>query len=395
MNVNISNKELPPNLRPAWLQIDLDAIAHNTRQIKIYLGDVELLAVVKADGYGLGAVHCAPVILANGADRLGVVILDGAIELRRAGIQAPILNLGGILPKQADIVLEHNLEQMVHSQEVAQALSQAAARKGMQAKVHLKIDTGMGRYGLRFDKAVSWIKSVIQLANLDCLGVMTHFPMSDELDKSFALLQIHRFRDLRRQLESGGIHIPTWHMANSGATVDLPQSHFDMVRVGLMLYGYFPSKHVRRPFELCPAISLKAKIVSLKTIQRGESVGYGRRFIAENEERVAVLPLGYSDGYDRRLTQIGSVLIKGRRAPIIGGICMDACFVKVTEFKDVRVGNIVTLMGRQGEEEISPHDIADEIGSVSYEIISRFSKRLPRVYVQDGKVVDVKSVLSS
>ncbi len=380
-------------IRPSWIEVDLDAVAFNVRQVKSYLGKTALLAVVKADAYGLGAVPVAKVVMENGADLLGVVALDEAIELRQAGITAPILNMGPIFPAQAHFVLDYDLEQMVFQTEVAQALSQAAATKNTFAKVHFKIDTGMSRYGVPHKDAVTLFKELARLPNLQFMGAMSHFPMSDAVDKSFALLQIHRFNEIRQALKQGGYHIPLWHICNSGGTLDLPEAHFDMVRVGLMLYGYFPSRDVRRPFALKPAMSVKTMIATLRTLERGDTVGYGRRFMAEKEERIAVLPIGYVDGYDRGLRNVGQVLLRGKKAPILGGLCMDACFIKVTGMPEVRIGEIVTIMGRDGDEEISPHDIADLIGSVSYEVIARFGKRVPRIYLREGRIVEGRNWL--
>jgi alanine racemase len=382
-------------LRPAWVKVDLDAIAHNVRQLKKYLGSVKLLSVIKADGYGLGAVQTAQTILANGADYLGVVMLDEAYELRNAKIAAPLLNTGAIFPDQAEYVLDLDLEQMVFTFDVAQALSSAAVKRGCTTKIHFKIDTGMSRYGVHFSRAAVEIERFMQLPKLQVVGAFTHFPMSDAVDKSFALLQIERIMAVRRELEEKGIHIPLWHTANSGATLDLPQAHFDMVRVGLMNYGYWPSSWVRRPFELKPAMSVQAKIVAVRDIHFGDTVGYGRKFTAEKDERIAVMPIGYADGYDRGLSKIGRVLYKGRSLPIIGGLCMDAAFIKITEHPDIEIGDTVTLMGVDGDAEISPHDIAALISSVSYEVISRFGKRLPRLYYQNDKLVDIQNSLTA
>lgn len=379
--------------RPAWIDADLDAIAQNVQNIKKFIGDTQLLAVVKADGYGLGVIPISQTVLENGADKLGVIMLDEAIELRQAGITAPILNMGPVFPDQAETVLELKLEQMVHRQDVAQALSKDAGKMQTTAQVHIKIDTGMSRYGVHFSEAAEHIIRLSKFDHMEIVGAFTHFAKSDAVDKSFPLLQIERFKNIRRELQSRGVYIPTWHMANSGGTLDLPESHFDMVRVGLMNYGYFPSQDVQRPFDLYPAMHVRAKIVAIREIHRGDTVGYGRKYMAERNERIAVLPIGYADGYDRKLSKIGQVLLNGRMAPIIGGLCMDAAFIKITEFPDADIGDTVTLMGTDGEEEISPHFIAELTNTVSYEVISTFGRRLPRVYWRNGKVVKVDNRL--
>ncbi|NOY57945.1 MAG: alanine racemase, partial [Calditrichaeota bacterium] len=319
-------------LRKSWVEVDLDAISHNVSMIRAYLGKTVYLAVVKADAYGLGVVPVAKTILKNGADKLGLVTLEECIELRRVGITAPLLNMGPVWQDQADIVLEYDIEQVAYQLPVIEAISKAAIKAGKTAKIHFKVDTGMSRYGVHFSKAGVAIAQAAALPNIEILGVMTHFPMSDELDKSFALVQIERFKALSRQVEDMDIHIPLWHTANSGAVLDLPQAHFDMVRVGLMNFGYFPSKQVKRPFKLKPAMSVKSKIVEIRKVHRGDTVGYGRRFMAEKDEQIGVLPLGYADGYDRKIRSGGQVLIHGKRVPIVSGLCMDAFFVRLTDF---------------------------------------------------------------
>ena len=379
--------------RPAWIDVDVDAISQNVQNIKKFVGNTRLLAVVKADGYGLGAIPVSQTVIKNGADMLGVVMLDEAIELRQAGITAPILNMGPIFPEQVETVLELNLEQMVYKQNVVRALSEAAGKQQTSAKVHIKIDTGMSRYGMHFSEAVNRIIKFSKYDHIEIVGAFTHFPKSDAVDKSFALLQVERIKNIKWELESRGVNIPVWHMANSGGTLDLPESHFNMVRVGLMNYGYFPSQDVKRPFELYPAMHVRAKIAAVKDIHRGDTVGYGRKFIAERDERIAVLPIGYADGYDRKLSKIGQVLLNGRIAPIIGGLCMDAAFIKISEFPDAGVGDTVTLMGKDGEEEISPHFIAELTESVSYEVISTFGRRLPRIYWRNGEIIEIDNRL--
>ncbi len=379
--------------RPAWIEIDLDAIKHNYQQIRNHL-QTQILAVVKADAYGLGAVPISRTLEKAGVDRLGVVMLDEAVELRNAGIQTPIVNMGSFLASLAPLVVKHDIEQVVYKVDDALALSNAAVKANKTLPIHFKIDTGMSRYGVHFSQAVDTLLKISSFPNLEIRGIMTHFPVSDAIDKSFALLQIERMRHIKKQLDARNINIPIWHMANSGATLDIPASHLNMVRVGLMFYGYYPSDDVVMPYDLKPAMSLKAKIVNVKNISRGDTVGYGRRFLAEKDERIGILPMGYSDGYDRKIGRNGGeVLIHGKRVPIISGLCMDAFFIKLTDFPDVHEGDTVVIMGFDRDEEISPHEIATKTGSVSYEVISNFSKRLPRVYLQNGEITEIKNYL--
>lgn len=373
-------------LRPAWLEIDLEAIASNVQNIKKYLGSIRYCAVVKANAYGTGVLRVINTILANGADMLGVVMLDEAVEIRKAGINAPIINLGPILPDQVECVFDLDIEQMVYRQQVALALSEYGSKHNKIVKIHLKIDTGMSRYGIHYSEAFDIIEQIRQLSNVVIVGAFSHLAMSDAVDKSFALLQIERLKNLKHQCENNDIYIPIWHMANSGGTLDLPDAWFNMVRVGLMNYGYWPSDDVKQPFFLKPSMSLKAKVIAVREIRRGDSVGYGRKYMAEKDELIAILPIGYSDGYNRRLSKIGQVLWQGHRVPIIGGICMDALFLNATEFPDIKIGDTVTLMGLDGNEEISPHEIARLSNTVSYDVISTFSRRLPKLYKENKKV---------
>ncbi len=390
----MSSLPLPPSvLRPSWIEVDLDAIEHNVAQIRARLDGVRLLVVVKADAYGLGAVQVSRVLEKCGVDCLGVVCLDEALQLRNAGIRLPILNMGAILPQHADRVVKQHLEQVVSDIETAQAISAAALKHNAPASVHLKIDTGMSRYGMPWQEVGERFGPLFQLPHLRWIGAMSHFANSDGLDKSFPLLQLSRFLQARQHLAEKGIQLPIWHICNSGGTCDLPQAHLDMVRVGLMVYGYYPDPEVQKPFDLHPALSLKSVMVAVRELQRGDSVGYGRRYMAKTRERIAVLPIGYADGFDRKLRNVGQVLLHGCLVPIIGGLCMDACFIRIEDVPEARCGDTATLIGRQGDLEISPHDIAAQIGSVSYEVMARLGKRLPRVYLHHGTVCETVNQL--
>ncbi|MBN1998944.1 alanine racemase [candidate division KSB1 bacterium] len=379
--------------RPSWVQVNLPAVGENAAKVKALVSPAKLLAVVKADAYGLGAVPVARVLAESGVDKLGVVTLDEAVELRRAGIKTPILNMGAIFPCQAEVVVANNIEQMVYRPQVIEAISKAAQLAKVKALLHLKIDTGMSRFGVSPDGAIALLHRMLSLPNIYFTGAMSHFAMSDSPDKSFALLQLSRFLKVREQITRAGIHINNYHICNSGGTLDLTEARLDMVRVGLLIYGFWPSPTVNRPFNIRPAIQVKTTIVSERWIKPGDTVGYGRRYTAERDERIGVCPMGYSDGYDRKLRNSGQVLCNGHRLPIIGGLCMDAFFIKLTDHPDVQTGDVVTVMGDDGDEAISPHDIAAWTDTVSYEVISTFGRRLPRVYIRDGQVVGVVNPL--
>ncbi len=392
------NKTILPDFqdklyRPSWVQVDLGAVAGNAAKIKALVRPAKLLAVVKADAYGLGAVPVSRLLVESGVDKLGVVALDEAVELRRAGIEAPILNMGAVFPYQAGVVVQNDIEQVVYRTEIIRALSRAAQKAGKKAAVHLKIDTGMGRYGVRPNQAIDLLQEVYALPHIVFTGVMSHFAMSDAADKSFTNLQLSRFLKAREQISAAGFSIPAYHICNSGGMLDVPGARLDMVRIGLLFYGFWPSPTVDRPIVIEPAMQVKTRIVSERWIDAGDTVGYGRRFTAQKRERIGVCPMGYSDGYDRKLRNKGMVLCKGRRLPIAGGLCMDAFFVRLTDHPQVLTGDVVTVMGQDGDQEITPHDIGAWIDSVSYEVISRFGRRLPRVYVRDGKVVDIVNAL--
>lgn len=381
--------------RPAWLDIDMDALIHNIRTLKDYLGKTRLLAVVKADAYGLGAVPVAKLYESLGVDYLGVVTLDEAIELRNAGIQSRILNMGPVFPDQADVIVNYSLEQMVYRESVVEAIAKVAVEQQKTTNVHVKVDTGMSRYGVRFDMAAKYIQKISIIPGIKIQGVFSHLAMSDAKDKRFSLLQIERFETTRGDILNSGLKVPLWHMVNSGGTLDLPQAHYDMVRVGLMTYGYFPSEYVRRPFTLKPAMHLRARVAAVRDIHQGDSVGYGRKFIAEKDEKIAVIPIGYADGYSRNLSKIAKVIYKGKWVPVIGGLCMDAAFLKITENPKIKTGDIVTLMGVDNGTDISPHFIADLSGTVSYEVLSTFGRRLPRVYIRNNRISEIINYLQT
>jgi len=364
--------------RPTKAVVNLGAISQNIRKIRAAIGkERHLMAVVKADGYGHGAVEVAKTALRHGADYLGVALPGEAKELRRAGIEAPILVLGPIEPNQAHDVLETRVEQTVCSMEVAHALEQAAARAGCRVDVHIKVDTGMGRIGVPPEETLEFVRALNRLPNIRIKGVFSHFSVADEKDKTFSLKQIELFEQVVKALTLGGISIPLRHMANSAALLDLPQSYYDMVRLGIIIYGLYPSIHVKKSIPIIPAMTFKSKILFLKKVAPGTPIGYGRTYHTKKEALVATLPVGYADGYSRLLSNKGQVLIKGVRAPVVGRVCMDMIMVDVTHIPDVSVGQEVILFG----EEPSAEEIAQLTGTISYEVVCGVSKRVPRVYI--------------
>jgi len=336
------------------------------------------MAVVKADGYGHGAVEVARAALDSGADRLGVAIPEEGWELREAGIAVPILVFGLIQPEEAYKVVEADLDQTVCSVELLQTLDREAARASKRINVHIKVDTGMGRIGLTPEEVVSFARRVQEFKNLNLEGIFSHFATADAKDKTFAQRQLELFDGVLRDLERADIDIPIRHMANSAAILDLPGSYYDMVRPGIMIYGLYPSREVSRSIELRPAMTLQTKVVAVKTVPRGTPISYGRTFITRAQATViATLPIGYADGLSRLLSNKGEVLIRGRRAPLVGTICMDMCMADVSSVEGVRCGDEAIIFG----EEPPVDEVAEKIGTINYEVTCAVSRRVPRVYM--------------
>lgn len=384
-------------LNRAWAEIELDNIAHNVREIrKITNRRTEIMGVVKADAYGHGVWGVTKTLLDSGVDRLAVSMLDEAIQLRKNGIGVPILILGYTDPSRADDVIINEVTQTVFSHELAQALSKAAVKHGKSIKVHIKIDTGMTRVG--FMPGYSAVKNVIEISKLPGLvieGLFTHFATADEKDRSYTYMQFEKFMSICNELSRIGIHIPVKHVCNSAAIIEYPEMHLDLVRPGIILYGMFPSQDVdKKKIELKPAMALKANITMVKDVEEQTSISYGRIYTTQRGSKIATIPIGYADGYTRLLSQKGIVLINGQKIPIVGRICMDQCMADITDLvAPVKVGDEVVLFGKQGDNEISVEDIAEAIGTISYEILCIIGKRIPRVYIKDGSICDVLNYL--
>ncbi len=377
--------EIEPS-RPAWIEIDEGALANNVRQIRRLIGPQRLLAgVVKANAYGHGAIPVARQILAAGADRLAVATLSEALELRTAGIDAPILVLGYTPPRQAAEVVRAGVTATVYDVETAQALAEAAAQQGVRAAVHVKVNTGMNRLGLDPEDAPAFMEALRAMATLEAEGVFTHFATSDT-DRAFALVQAARFGAMIAALEAAGLRPPLVHAANSAATLTLPETHFDMVRCGIALYGLDPDEEMTPlPAGFRPVLSWKAEVAQVRTLPPGAGVSYGLEFVTRRSSTLAVIPVGYADGFPRRPLTWGGVLIHGKEAPIVGRVCMDQSLVDVTDIaaagEPVRQGDLVVLIGRQGEAAISAEEAARRIGTINYDVVSRILARVPRIMV--------------
>lgn len=384
-------------VRPVWAEIDLDNLANNMKEIRRLTDKkAKVTAVIKADGYGHGAKYIAQTLLENGADRFAVAVLDEALELRNSDVTVPILVLGYTQPDRAKAIIENNIEQAVYSYELAKALSEEAVKQNKEAKIHIKLDTGMGRIGLRADEsAIDCIKEIYELPNLTIEGMFTHFAIADEKDKTYTEEQFNKFMWVANRLEEEGIKIRLKHCGNSATIIDLPKMHLDMVRAGIILYGLAPSQDVElEKINLKQVMSLKVRITHVKEINPGESVSYGRKFIASRKSKIASLPIGYADGYTRMLSGKAEALINGIKVPVVGRICMDQCMIDVTGIEDVKVGDEVVLFGKQKGSFISIDEIAEKLGTINYEVVCMIGKRVPRVYVKEGKIVDIVNYIS-
>jgi len=366
--------------RPTQAVVNLKAISDNIARIRKRIGARrDLMAVVKADAYGHGAVQVSRAAMRSGATCLGVSSPEEGEELREAGIEIPILVLSLIQPEAAYKSVRLKLEQTICSLELAAALDQEARKASTRINVHVKVDTGMGRIGVLPENALAFVRRIHRFKNLNLTGIFSHFSSADDADKAFARRQLEIFNRVIREIEAAGIHIPKKHMANSAAILDLPESYLDLVRPGIMIYGLYPSPNVRRNMKLRPAMTLRTKVSYVKSVPGRTPISYGRTFFTRKETRVATLPVGYADGYSRLLSNRGTVLIKGQRAPLIGRVCMDMCLADVSGIKNVRVGDEVILFG----EELSVDEVAQNMGTINYEVVCGVGKRVPRVYVEE------------
>ncbi len=377
-------------------EIDLKAIAHNVEELRrITHPDALMMAVVKANAYGHGAVEVARCALQNGAQRLGVARIDEAIQLREAGIKAPILIFGYTLPEMAPELLEYNLTQTVYTPAFARALSRTAVSLGGKIKIHLKVDTGMGRLGLLSQnfkphhsgeiintKAVDASVAIAGLKGLELEGIFTHFATADSADKRYAKKQLDLFLNFLSRMRECGLNPAVRHAANSAALIDMPQSHLDMVRPGIAIYGLYPSPEVnKKRVSLKPAMALRARVIHIKKVPAGFNISYGITYKTKQATTIATVPVGYADGLNRLLSSRGQMLIHGKRAPIVGRVCMDFTMLDVGGIDNVRVGDEAVIFGPQGNDSITVDEMASALNTINYEIVSTITARVPRVYL--------------
>jgi alanine racemase len=375
----------------AWVEIDCAALAKNIRQIKQFLSPpTELMAVVKADAYGHGAVRVAQTALQAGATWLAIATLGEGIELREAGIVAPILILGAThTPEEVAAIAQAKLQPTICTPQQALVFSETMVALGQALPVHLKLDTGMSRLGTRWEEALEFVQLVKQLPGLKIASIYSHFATADEPDPTTMMLQHQRFQQAIAQLKTRGIVPPRLHLSNSAATLSDRALHYDIVRVGLALYGLYPASHLRSTVALEPVLQVKARITQVKTVPAGTGVSYGHQYVCDRETRIAVVGIGYADGVPRNLSNRLQVLLRGQFIRQIGTITMDQLMLDVTDLPDVSVGEVVTLIGKDGAQEISADDWANLLGTISWEILCGFKHRLPRVSVGLGKLDDL------
>lgn len=383
------------HLRPTWAEINLDNIAHNVQAIKQRLQPgCEIMAVVKADAYGHGAPQVARTALEAGATRLAVSILDEACELRGAGLSAPILVMGYTPAAQGGLAASQDISLTVYERQQALALVQAAQAAGFPLKVHLKVDTGMGRLGVQPDEAAALASWLHGLAGCQLEGIFTHLAKADAADPSPTYLQLQRFELALAQLQQAGVSVPLVHAANSAAAMRFPSSQFSAVRLGLALYGLYPNAQLRgQDFDLRPAMTLNTTIAQAKWLPANSPVSYGGRFVTRRPSYIITLPFGYADGCSRALSGKGSVLVSGHKVPLIGAICMDQCMADATEVPEAQVGDPVVIWGENQGQSITVDDIAASLDTISYEVVTLVSKRVPRVYFRHGQVSELRTLL--
>ncbi|MFP4662540.1 MAG: alanine racemase [Halanaerobiales bacterium] len=368
--------------RPVWVEIDIDNLKYNYGELKARLSpDTLIMAVVKADAYGHGVIPVAEVLLDERVDRLGVALPEEGVELREAGFDLPVHVLGEVLPGQYELIMEYDLIPTVARIDSLDTLNKLALERNIIKKIHIKIDTGMGRIGILPDQAVAFVQKAWKMDNIEVEGLMTHFATADEKDKEYTYQQWERFNYVVRELEEKNIFIDIKHAGNSATIIDLADFQLNMIRPGISLYGLLPSLEVEDP-DLKPVLSWKARIDFLKEVPAGTAISYGATYVTERKSKIATIPLGYADGYSRFLSNKGYVIINGNRAPIRGRVCMDSFMVDVTDIPGVTVGDEVVLIGKQGNEGITATEMAEMIGTINYEVLCNISNRVPRKFIK-------------
>ena len=376
-----------------WTEINIDAIKANIREIKSKT-NAKILGIVKADAYGHGVKQIATALMEEGVYAFGVSNADEAMELRKFGFALPILVLGIIFPEDYHRIIENDIAITVDTPEAARLLSQEAQRLGKDAHIHIKLDTGMGRIGFACNKtSAEQIQEISKLPGIRISGIFSHLSRADEEDTSYSDTQFKKFSDMCSILADMGVDTGIKHIANSAATVTLPHTHLDMVRVGMIVYGFSPSDYVAKSINLKGAMTFKTRICHIKTITDDSPISYGGRYIAKKGQKIATIPIGYADGFSRTLSGKASVLVCGERAKIVGNICMDQCMIDVSHIKNIKIGDEVIIFGSDGNNTITVESVALLSETINYEIVCSVTRRVPRAYIQGNKITDTLNYL--
>ncbi len=370
-----------PKGRPTLCFVDLEALRWNFQQVRKKIAPgVKILSVVKANAYGHGACEIAKTLAEGRSDAFGVATLEEGIGLRNGGIQSPILIMAGVYPEHLDELVQNNLTSAVCELEMLRRLESLARSRGLSLNFHLKVDTGMGRLGLLASEIDSWLPEMGKLKALKLEGVFSHFSETEGVERNYTQSQLELFQQALGRLRAAGYNPPLIHMVKSAGVIAFPSSHFTMVRPGLMLYGIHPSPEMVSQVTLKPVLSWQTRILQLKRLPKGSSISYGQTFVTGRESLIATLPLGYADGYNRLLSNRGVVLVRGKRAPVVGKVCMDLTMVDVTDIPGAQQGDEVVLLGKQGEGSISADEMALWADTISYEVLTSISARVPRIH---------------
>lgn len=382
-------------LHPIWAEINLNNLIYNIDQIKKKSSNSEIIGVVKANAYGHGAVEISKVLLNHGINRFAVANIVEAIELRENEIKAPIMLLGISEDYAIDALLEYDVEPTISTYEFAMNLNNKAKALNKTVNIHIAMDSGMGRIGFRKnDKGLEDIINISKLSNLKIESIFSHFSTADSKDKSYSLRQLEIYNTFLDKLQEAGVYINKKNLSNSAAIIDLPESHYDYVRPGIIQYGYYPSDEVdKNHFDIKHVLTWKTKIIHIKEVEENEYIGYGQTFKTSRKTVVATLPVGYADGYSRGLSNKGKVIINGQLAPIIGNVCMDQFMVDITEIENVHLGNEVILLGSDGNVKFDADDIAKLTNTISYEVLCLIGRRAPRIYIKDYKTIGIRYLM--
>ena len=379
-----------------WAEIDVDALISNIKEIrKITNPDALLMAVVKADAYGHGVSECASILLKNGADFLAVAECDEAIQLRRNGIDAPILILGASFDEEIDDIVNFDITPTVFEYSFAKKISDCALKKGKTVKIHIKIDTGMSRLGYLAGVCDSEVvDEIIKISHLPCIeieGIFSHLSTADEKNTEYTMLQFERFMTLCNMIEQSGLLIPIKHIANSAAIMNYPNMHLDMVRAGIILYGLYPSEDVdKSKLKLKKVMTLKSRITHIKEVSDNRGVSYGKTYITDGRTKIATVPVGYADGYTRMLSGKAKMLVTSQPVEVIGRICMDQCMIDVTNVHNINIGDEVIIFGA---DTVTADTLSSWLGTINYEIVCMISKRVPRIFIENGRMVKTLNYL--